>query len=410
MSNLDLFIRVAIALCVILAVSQVIGGLMKYIGQPRVVGEMISGVILGPTLLGWGFPEASSQIFPKEIMPSLFVLSNIGLSTYMFLVGTEINLRLFTKKLLLSASGLSASTILIPFACGFLCAYIFHEEINVNNIPFVSFSIFIGTAMAITAFPMLARILQEKNILDTEIGSIAILSASIQDVVSWILLGTITAIITGGSYYSILIMVSGAVLLILVLFKLVRPLLSSWIEKQENTNTLSPPLFGAVIFLLIASALVTDIIGLYSVFGGFILGLSLPRKPDFLSAVSVRIKDYTVILFLPVFFAYSGLNTDLTKIASGTLLVPAICIVFFAFFSKILPAFTAMRFSGYSNSDALSIAALINARGLMELIVANIGMEYKIINQDVYSILVLIAITTTLSALPLYELSLKWKK
>lgn len=407
MSNLALFVDVAIALCTILLAAQVMGNLAKLIAQPRVVGEMIAGVLLGPTLLGRIAPDLSASLFPKEIMPMLFVICNIGLSMYMFLVGTEINLSLFNRKLMRDAGALSLGAILVPFGAGFLVAGIYGELLNTKAIPYLSFAVFMGTAFAITAFPMLARILQERGIIDTRIGGLAMLSASLQDVVSWILLGLVTAMAVGGSINGVWLMFLGAIGLVLVLFYVVKPLLRKWIENRGHGEQMDNSLFATVLFLLIACAIFTDHIGLYSVFGGFMLGLAMPRDTFFLKAISVRLKDVTVILFLPVFFAFSGLNTDMATLTSSSLLVPTILIVLLAFGSKIFPLFTTMRLSGYSLADSCSIAALMNSRGLMELIIANIGMFYGLIDQSLYAILVLIAVTTTLSAMPFYVWSLK---
>lgn len=408
MSNLALFVDVALALVAILAAAQIVGSLARLIAQPRVVGEMIAGVLLGPTLLGYVSPELSATLFPKDIMPMLFVISNIGLSMYMFLVGTEINLDLFNRKLLRDAGALSAGAILVPFGAGFLVAWIYGDLLNVKSIPYLSFAVFMGTAFAITAFPMLARILQERGIIDTKIGGLAMLSASLQDVVSWILLGLVTAMAVDGSIDGVYLMVAGAVGLVLVLFYVLRPLLARWVKGMDFEQPLNPSLFATVLFLLIGCAIFTDHIGLYSVFGGFMLGMAMPRHQAFLKQISLRMKDITIILFLPIFFAFSGLNTNLGSLTSASLLLPTVVIIGLAFASKLLPLFTTMRLSGYSSTDSASIAALMNSRGLMELIIANIGMFYGLIDTSLYAILVLIAVTTTLSAMPFYVWAQKW--
>lgn len=408
MTYLEVFVKVAVALALILAACQIIGGLAKYISQPKVVGEMIAGVLLGPTLFGYFFPDLFNQVFPKEVMPILFVIANIGLSLYMFIIGCEINLSLFTKKLLKDAGVISASALLTPFIFGFLAMIFFGDVLNTKEISTFSFTIFMGTAFAITAFPMLARILQDNNIIKTKIGGLAMVSASIQDVISWMLLGLVTVLSIGDSYTKILIMIFGAIIFVLFLFYLVRPFLTYFINKTKNPNE-DNTAFSVVIFLLIVCAIFTDYLGLYSVFGGFMLGLAMPRKQDFIEAVSIRVKDITLVLFLPVFFAFSGLNTDMTILSKSGILGPTIIILLFAFASKILPLFGSMRLRGYSKKDSFSIASLMNARGLMELIIANIGMMYGLIDQTLYAILVAIAIFTTVSALPLYKISQKIK-
>jgi Kef-type K+ transport system membrane component KefB len=402
MGYLHIFIKVAIALLVILAAARIVGSAARLIAQPRVVGEMIAGVLLGPTLFGALFPEWQQTVFDQEVMPFLFVICNIGLSFYMFLVGTEINLDLFNKKTMMDSSLLSAGAIVVPFASGFLAASIYGDLFNTKEIPYLSFSVFMGTAFAITAFPMLARILQEKNIIGTKLGGIAMISASMQDVVSWILLGFVTAIASGDNFNSVYIMIAGALGLVLVLLFIFKPLMNKRLIREEKSG-FQPNTFAIIIWLLLACAIFTDEIGLYSVFGGFMLGLAVPRQGDFIKQMAVRLKDIVVILFLPVFFAFSGLNTDLRQLAEVQYLLPSLILVFIAFASKYIPLYGIMRYNKYDNADSFSIAALMNSRGLMELIIANIGLFYNLIDGPLYSVLVLIAVTTTLGAMPVYE-------
>lgn len=410
MSNLDVFIKVTIALLVIIVFAQVFGRLIKLIGQPAVVGEMISGVVLGPTVLGYFFPETSASVFSKDIMPYLFVLSNLGLSVYMFLVGAEIDLKLFNKRAVKDASALSIAALVFPFLLGGIAAFWFNDEINSKHIDATALILFLGTAFAITAFPMLARILQEKNIVNTRIGVLSLLSASMQDVVSWILLALVTVMASTHNYMSVATMVIGAAIYILLLFYIIKPLLSKTAKKIQTDKDLSQGAFAVVIFLLLLSALITDKLGLYSVFGGFIFGLSLPREGVYVQAISSKIKDITVVLLLPVFFAFSGLNANLLVLGELNLWGAACVIILFAFVSKYFSCMFTMRWvSKFSWGESSAIGGLINARGLMELIIANIGLFYGLIDTGLYSILVLVAITTTLAAMPIYNLSLGLK-
>lgn len=408
MSNLETFVQVTIALLIILIGAQLFGKLIRLIGQPTVVGEMISGVILGPTVLGYFFPQSTEMFFSPVVMPHLFVLSNLGLSIYMFLVGTEIDLNLFNKKTLKDATALSLSAVIFPFVLGAIAAVIFSNEINKKNIDSVSMMVFLGAALAITAFPMLARILQENKLVNTRIGVLSLISASIQDVISWILLGLVTVMATSKNYSSILVMLLGAVVLVVIMFFVIKPLLKKVAIKVSSISDLPKPVFAAVMFLLLVCALITDKLGLYSVFGGFICGLALPREGKFIEAIESKIKDITVVVLLPVFFAFSGLNTNLLSIGELNLWYPAVVIIFFSFASKYLSCLLTMRFiSGFSWRESSAIGGLINSRGLMELIIANIGLFYGLIDGSLYSILVLIAILSTLAAMPIYNLSMK---
>jgi len=408
MMNLELFVNVVIALITILLFAQLAGKAMKYIGQPAVVGEMMSGVLLGPSLFGYLFPEISGYIFPTNVMPVLFVISNLGLSLYMFLVGAELNLSLFTRSTFKDSAALSFSAIVVPFIAGGFIIYVYNDEINTFYINKLSMAVFMGVAFAITAFPMLARILQEKNIIHTKLGTLSLLSASIQDVISWIFLGVVTIMCTSHDYSKVAVMIVGAAILTLSLFFLIRPLLEKIADKVHVFDDLTPGYFGFVILIFFASVLTTDVLGLYSVFGGFIFGIILPRRNFFIKAVSMRLKDITIIAFLPVFFAFSGLNTNLLNLGSLHMLKPAIVILVLAFVSKYLSCMFTMRYIGrFDWRTASAVGGLLNSRGLMELIIANIGLSYNLIDASLYSVLVLIAITTTLAAMPIYNVSVK---
>lgn len=410
MSNLEIFVAVTTAIVFILIVSHTIGRCLQYLGQPKVVGEMISGVLLGPTCFGYFCPGLSAQLFDKSIMPFLFVISNLGLSMYMFLVGSEINFDNFNRQVIKRSSLLSSVAVIFPFVFGVLAAAWYFDVFAMQGISFGAFSIFLGTAFAITAFPMLARILHEKNILNTPIGVLSITSASIQDVVSWILLSFVTAAAAHKGMQAGYVTLIGGILFFAVVMTIAKPLLKKIGTRSQATGRLDQLDFAIVVISLLISALVTDYLGLYSVFGGFILGLAVPRDPVFLKAIESKLKDLTVAILLPLFFTFSGLNANMLVLGNLTNFIPTVIIVLFAFLSKYVPATVAMRLTGYSWQESSAIGGLTNARGLMELIVANIGLSYSVISKDLYSILILIAILTTLSAMPIYNFSLRRKE
>jgi Kef-type K+ transport system membrane component KefB len=410
MNNLETFVSVVTAVVFILIVSHCCGRLFQYLGQPKVVGEMISGVLLGPTCFGYFFPELSASIFGKSVMPFLFVLSNLGLSFYMFLVGSEIDFKQFTKKVMKSSTLLSAVAIIFPFIFGGIAASWYFDVFSMPNISLMSFSIFIGTAFAITAFPMLARILHEKNNLNTHIGVLTLISASIQDVISWILLSFVTAAAANKGMEAGYITLFGGIAFVALVFLIVKPLLKIIGKRSQKNGNLSQMDFAIIVISLLAAALITDKLGLYSVFGGFILGLAVPRDPVFSKGLEMKLKDITVAILLPLFFAFSGLNANMLVLGNLTNFIPTLVIVAFAFISKYGSATIAMKLTGYSWRESSAIGGLTNSRGLMELIVANIGLSYAVISNDLYSILVLIAILTTLFAMPIYNLSMGKKK
>lgn len=405
MGNLEIFVSLLTAVVFILIISHTCGRLIQFIGQPKVVGEMISGVLLGPTCFGYFFPDMSAHIFAKELMPFLFSLSNLGLSFYMFLVGSEIDFNNFNKQVIKRSSLLSSVAIVFPFLFGALGASLYSGLFSMPGIQFISFSIFLGTAFAITAFPMLARILHEKNILNTPIGILTLISASIQDVVSWILLAFVTASAANKGLQAGYITLFGGIIFVVLIFWVVKPLLNILGKRVERTGILTQQDFAIIVICLLLSALITDKLGLYSVFGGFLLGLVIPRSKVLQNGINVRLKDITVTFLLPLFFTFSGLNANMLVLGNLTYLGPTLLLVLFAFLSKYGSATLAMKLSGYNWKEASAIGGLTNARGLMELIVANIGLSYGVISQNLFSILILIAILTTLCAMPIYHLS-----
>ncbi len=378
---------------------------MELIRQPRVVGEMIAGVLLGPTLLGAIFPEFSNQIFLPEVKRTLFILGNLGLSLYMFLVGAQIDYKLFTPVTVKRSMIVSVSGTIVPFAFGVISGIMYFTRLVPENVSLFSCCFFMGTALAITAFPMLARILQAENIVNTSIGVISLLGASIQDVISWILLAFVTSQAQGKGPESGFITLIGALVFAIVVWFIARPYFKRMGEKSEKSGVLSQNGFAMVIICLISAALITDELGLYSVFGGFILGLVMPRTKVFQTAIQDKLYDFNVVFLLPLFFTFSGLNTNLISIFDPSLIDATLVILLFSFIGKYVAVGLAMKATGYTWRQSSAIGGLINARGLMELIIANIGLQYKIIKPTTFSILVLIAVLSTLLAMPIYRAS-----
>jgi Kef-type K+ transport system membrane component KefB len=409
MQNLHTFIIVISAVILILIASQLTGKLFAILKQPRVIGEMVCGVLLGPTCFGYFAPELSAKVLPPDIMPFLFVLSNIGLSFYMFIVALEIDFEVFDKNLIRSSLLLSASTIIVPFALGTLGGYMFFADLHGENGSLSTFCVFMGAALAITAFPMLARILHERNLAKTRLGALSLISASIQDVVSWIFLAFVTAFAKNEGSSAGIITLIGGILFILLMFFLVKPVLKYITAKLKDETTLPQGYFAFVVIILLTCALLTDYIGLYSVFGGFVLGLVIPRNKFVIKEISGKIKDLTVVLLLPLFFTFSGLNANMLVMKELNVFIPCLLILIFSFIGKYVASTVVMKASGFSWREASAIGGLMNARGLMELIVANIGLMYGVITPVLYSILVLIAIISTLAAMPIYNFSMGFK-
>lgn len=389
-------------LAAILAACRLVGYLARKLGQPQVVGEMIAGVLLGPSLLGLLFPEVQAYLFPKQAMAILYAVSQVGLVLYMFLVGLEFNVALLRERGRAAVS-VSWAGILAPFGLGALLAWWLHgdHDLFADGVSTGEAVLFLGAAMSITAFPMLARIIYERGLSGTSMGTLALAAGSADDAAAWCILAVVLASFSG-DFTVAAVAIGGGVLFALVALLVMRPLLAragSWIERRQAYDSVALP--GALVLLMLA-AWYTDAVGIYAVFGAFILGIAMPR-----GAIAERIErqvlPLTVNLLLPLFFVYSGLNTRIGLVSTPTLWGIALLILLAACLGKGAACYLAARAHGEPHREAMGIGALMNARGLMELIILNIGLERGLITPTLFSIMVIMAIVTTLMALPLFN-------
>lgn len=403
MNNHELATHIFSAISLILIVSLFMSHLFKKLGQPPVVSEMITGVVLGPSILGYFYTDFQSIMFPKEILPTLYVIAHIGLSVYMFTVGMEFDLKHIREKSGISTI-VSLSGIVFPAICGLLITYyIFSKEISVFTMnDWLLNSLFMASAMSITAFPMLARIISERNLVDKTVGKIALASGAFDDLICWILLSFILSMIAS-NFKGFILTLGGTVSFILVSLFIFKPLLS-FFDRKFNllSKNISQNYIKLVLFGLMLSSFFTDAIGIFSVFGSFIFGLAMPKNESSNSIIS-KTRDSFSNLLLPVFFTFSGLNTRLDLIFSEKYAVLTVLIMIGAFCGKGLGVYFSSRIFGVTRSDAGMIASLMNSRGLMELIILNIGLAAGLITREFFSIMVLMAILTTIFATPLFN-------
>lgn len=407
--QLDQFLDIVMALGVVLTVAHTCGRLIQFVGQPKVVGEMVSGVILGPSLLGALAPQWSAATFDPHARDAIFMLSQIGLAGYMFLVGCELDISLFNRKSLGRAATLSLTGIIPSMIIGGACGVLFFSQLATGSrtIGVWEFAFYMGSALSITAFPMLARILEENGLASTPMGVLSMLAASIDDALAWCLLALIVAVARAQSLVSGLLPIGGAALFFALCFFVLRPLLGFIARNVAARGKLLQEEFAAVLVMLLAAIWITDRIGVYSVFGGFALGLSMPRSKLFLQEIRNRMYEFIVVFFLPMFFANSGLNTNVAHLLSGELLIPFVVILIASFVTKYVCCGIAMRMIGFSWRESSAIGGLFNARGLMLLIFANIGIGHGLINNNVFTMLVIVAVVTTAAATPIFHRSLK---
>jgi Kef-type K+ transport system membrane component KefB len=402
MTPFELSVRFFLQLALILCVCRFVSWIATRCGQPPVVGEMIAGVLLGPSLFGLLAPHWQAQLFPPASKPVLFSVAQIGLVLYMFIVGLEFRVDLVRERLR-SALTISASGILAPFILGCAIAVwllgrgeFFAPEVNVwQAMPFM------GAAMAITAFPMLARIIVERRLTGTPVGALALAAGAIDDAAAWCVLALVLASFARDATIA-LYAIGGSVLLVALMFTLGKRLLALIVRRAERSEDDSRLMFGWMLVLLMLVSWYTDTIGIYAVFGAFVLGAAVPRG-KFSDVVQARIEPLATQLLLPLFFIYSGLNTRFDLVNDAGLWFVAFAVLAAAVFGKMGACYLAARACGESHRDGLGVGALMNARGLMELIILNIGLERGLITPTLFTILVLMAIVTTLMATPLFE-------
>ncbi|PEQ83429.1 cation:proton antiporter [Bacillus cereus] len=406
MADMDFLLKGTIALFLILITSRACGALALKIKQPRVVGEMVAGILLGPSLFGLLFGDLQQSIFTPQVNSVLSFLSNLGLAFYMFTVGMELDYKLFSKDNVKKAGFLAMSGIITPFVLAVITAASLYHQLSLKSVPITTFALFMAGALSLTAFPMLARILQERKLTKTKLGSLTIIAASIDDVSAWILLALINALAQSNSLIGGLKTAMFGVLFAMICLLVIRPILNKYITTLENKGEITEGTLALVIMLILGATWYTDYVGIYSVFGGFILGLAMPRTPLFQKYISDNLINITVVFLVPIFFTNSGLKTDFSNILNIKLMIPCILILLASFLGKYGGATIAMKKMGFSWRESSAIGGLMNARGLMLLIFINLGISYNLISPELFSILVLMAVISTAAAMPIYNASL----
>lgn len=392
--------RLLLQIMLIIGATRLLGALFKRIGQPAVIGETVAGILLGPSLLGLLFPGAFHFIFPVESLPNLRFLSQIGLILFMFIIGMELDARLLRKQAF-EAVIISHASIVIPFSLGIFLSYYLYESYAAGQTDFISFALFMGIAMSITAFPVLARIIRDRKLSDTPLGILAIGCAASDDVTAWCILAMLIALLRSGSSMSG-VWVIGAVLIYIFIMLVPLRLLMKKIQSGLDNGKLPYNTFMAIIFtLLLLSSWCTEVIGIHALFGAFLAGIIIPRHETMRQKIISRISDLTMVMLLPLFFVYTGLRTQAGLLNSTALWISFLLILTCAVAGKFGGSALVAKSLGYSWTDSLSIGALMNTRGLMELIVLNIGYDMGILSPEIFSMMVFMALITTMMTSPL---------
>jgi Kef-type K+ transport system membrane component KefB len=397
----DLF-HVLLALLVIVLVSRGMGVLFRRIGQPPVVGEVIAGIALGPSLLGALAPSVSQYILPPAIAPHLGVLAQLGVVLFMFLVGLELNTGLLRDKPH-AAIAISHASIVAPFLLGALLSLWLYPLFSNSAVPFTVFSLFMGVALSITAFPVLARILIDRGLDKSRLGVIAISCAAVDDVTAWCLLALVASMAAGRGQGGLLTIVL-TVAYIAAMWTLVRPLIERYVRRVEARGEFGRTVSVVVIAALLVSALITEAIGIHAIFGAFFLGALIPHHSQLAVTLKAKLEDLVVVLLLPAFFAFTGMRTQIGLLSSLDHWLICGLIILAATVGKLGGSFVAARAAGLSTRDAASLGALMNTRGLVELVVLNLGLDLGVISPLLFAMMVLMAIVTTFATSPLLTL------
>ncbi|MFM7018612.1 cation:proton antiporter [Flavobacterium sp.] len=387
----------------IIIVARFFGWIFRKIGQPSVIGEIIAGIFLGPSLVGMYFPEYSAMLFPADSLGNLQFLSQIGLILFMFVVGMELDLKVL-KNRANEAIVISHASIVIPFTLGIGLAYFIYYRFAPAGVPFLSFALFMGIAMSITAFPVLARIVQERGIHKTKLGAIVITCAAADDITAWCILAAVIAIVKAGTFASSMYIISLAILYVLLMLFVVKPFLKKIGDLYATRENLSKPVVAIFIVTLIISSYITEIIGIHALFGAFMTGAIMPDITKIRKIIIEKVEDVSLILLLPLFFVFTGLRTEIGLINGTYLWQITGLIILVAVVGKFFGSALAAKFVGQNWRDSLTIGALMNTRGLMELIVLNIGLDLKVLTPEVFTMMVIMALVTTFMTGPVIDL------
>jgi K+:H+ antiporter len=403
MTNFDLSVLFFLQLAVILATCRVVGAIAPRVGQPPVMSEMVAGVMLGPSVFGALLPGWHAALFPRPSMTIIFAIAQLGLAMYMFLVGVEFRGNLIRQRVP-SALSVSVAGIVVPFLLGGLIALAIHGDGTMFRATVTTSQavLYLGAAMSITAFPMLARIVHERGLSGTSLGALALAAGSIDDAVAWCILAVVLASFGNAPMIAVAAIGGGILYTVAVLFGVRRALVPLG-RRVERSGAMSYPMLSFILVLALLGAWYTDRIGIYAVFGTFVLGTAMPRG-KFADELQRLMAPLTTGLLIPLFFVYSGLNTEIGLVNTWHLGAVAALILLAACVGKGVACWLAARLNGEPRDQALAIGALMNTRGLMELIILNIGYERGIITQTLFSIMVMMAVVTSLMATPLFEL------
>ena len=395
-------LHVLLALVVVIATARAMGWVFRSAKQPPVVGEILAGIVLGPSLLGRLVPSAEGYLFPGMVGPYLNIIAQVGVILYMFLVGLELDPALLRKRGHATVA-ISHASIVLPFLLGAVIALYLYPKLSTSDVPFTCFSLFLGVSMSVTAFPVLARILTDRGIHKTRMGAIALTCAAVDDVTAWCMLAFVVGVAraeASGAVATIAMALGFIVLMIVV----VRPVMVRLSLLYGNRGRLTQGVMASVFIALLISASATELIGIHAVFGAFALGAVIPHDSGMAREMTDRLEDIVIVLLLPAFFAYTGLRTQIGLVNGYEQWMMCALIIAVASIGKFGGSAIAARITGLDWRDSSALGVLMNTRGLMELIVLNIGLEMNVISPTLFAMLVIMALITTFATTPILHL------
>ncbi|MEA5552318.1 cation:proton antiporter [Anabaena cylindrica UHCC 0172] len=396
-------ILVLIEVLIVIGMSRLVGLAFRSIKQPLVIGEIIAGIMLGPSLFGLIAPHLAATLFPPETIPFLNVLSQIGLIFFMFLIGLELNPKYLSGNLK-AAVLISNISIIVPFSLAAILSLLLYPLVANETVSFTAFALFLGAAMSITAFPVLARIITENNLQQTRLGTLALTCAAVDDVTAWCILAVAIAVARNGSIdQKAILTILASLIYIVFMFTVGRWFLKRLSTHYRRTGRLSQFVVALIYMGVVASALITEVIGIHLIFGAFLLGVVMPKNAELIRELAIKTEDFVLIFLLPIFFAYSGLRTQIGLINRPELWLLCGLILGVAIVGKYSGTYIAARLSGINKREASALGWLMNTRGLTELIVLNIGLELGVISPLLFTMLVMMALVTTFMTSPLLE-------
>jgi Kef-type K+ transport system membrane component KefB len=393
--------HVLLAIAVIVVATNLVGALFRRIGQPQVMGEVIAGILLGPSFLGWLAPQAASRLIASDVVPYLSVISEIGVVLYMFLVGVELDSELLRSRTQASIL-ISHTSIVAPFLLGSALALWLYPNYASHGVSFTSFALFAGVAMSITAFPVLARILTDRGMQKSPTGVLALACAAADDVTAWCLLAFVIAVTRAQPGKTIFVLVLTGAYILFVLF-VAKPGVLWLARKRERDGRTSRGLFAVVCSAILLAAFATEWIGIHALFGAFLLGAMLPHDSALARDLRTKCEDFVSVLLLPLFFAFTGLRTQIELLNSRRAWVVCVVIIAVASVGKFGGSYAAARVAGVDWREAASLGVLMNTRGLMELIVLNVGLDLGVLSPGLFAMFVVMALVTTLATSPILE-------